>query len=258
MNIWRVLGLEPTRDLGAIRRAYARAARQYHPEEQPEEFQRVHDAYQQALRYARSAPRTGASRPYSPEQEKDKGYKGLGNKSVPKKSAGGAYSSGSTGGGRPLPHLDTTGPRRPRAEARIVPLGGKPSAPEPAWLREETAEGQAELFRRAPAMGAFREVWQSEKKRSDKKAWREFFSSPAFLAVQREEGFAAALCDFVEQEVKNGRQLPQKFLLELAIAYGRSASASAPARRSTTSPSPPSPASNPLGIFCAWGALWTS
>ena len=36
MNIWRVLGLEPTRDLGAIRRAYARAARQYHPEEQPE------------------------------------------------------------------------------------------------------------------------------------------------------------------------------------------------------------------------------
>lgn len=220
MNIWRVLGLEPTRDLGAIRRAYARAARQYHPEEQPEEFQRVHDAYQQALRYARSAPRTGASRPYSPEQEKDKGYKGLGNKSVPKKSAGGAYSSGSTGGARPLPHLDTTGPRRPRAEARIVPLGGKPSAPEPAWLREETAEGQAELFRRAPAMGAFREVWQSEKKRSDKKAWREFFSSPAFLAVQREEGFAAALCDFVEQEVKNGRQLPQKFLLELAIAYG--------------------------------------
>lgn len=218
MNIWRVLGLEPTRDLGAIRRAYARAARQYHPEEQPEEFQRVHEAYQQALRYARTAPRPRASRPYSPEQEKDKGYKGLGNKTNPKKSAGGSYSGG--GDSRPLPHLDTLGPRRPRAEARIVPLGGKPAAPEPAWLREETAEGQAELFRRAPAMAAFREVWQDEKKRGDKKAWREYFSSPAFLAVQREEGFAAALCGFVEQEVKNGRQLPQKFLLELAIVYG--------------------------------------
>ena len=36
MNAWRVLGLEPTRDVAAIRRAYAVAARRYHPEEQPD------------------------------------------------------------------------------------------------------------------------------------------------------------------------------------------------------------------------------
>jgi len=217
MNIWRVLGLEPTRDVAAIRRAYARAARQYHPEEQPEEFQRVHDAYQQALSYARSAPRSSSIGGAIPPARK---YNAKGNKSTPKKSAGGSYSGG--GPSRPLPHLDPAGPlRRPRAEARIVPLGGgKPAVPEPDWLREETAEGQAELFRRAPAMGAFREVWQNEKKRNDKNAWREFFTSPVFLAAQREEGFAAALCDFVEQEVKNGRPLPRKFLVELAIVYG--------------------------------------
>lgn len=51
-QFWRILGLEPTKDLQAIRRAYARAARQYHPEEQPEEFQQVRSAYEQALLWA--------------------------------------------------------------------------------------------------------------------------------------------------------------------------------------------------------------
>lgn len=69
-------------------------------------------------------------------------------------------------------------------------------------------------------MAAFREVWQDDKKRSDKKLWREYFSSPVFLAAQREDGFPAALLDFVEKEVKNGAQLSQRFLRELAIVYG--------------------------------------
>ena len=38
MNIWEILGIEPTRDQGAVRRAYAAAAAQYNPEEHPEEF----------------------------------------------------------------------------------------------------------------------------------------------------------------------------------------------------------------------------
>ena len=216
MNAWRVLGLEPTRDVAAIRRAYAVAARRYHPEEQPEEFQRVHDAYQQALAYARTAPRQstisaggGATPPPA------KKYNALGNKAVPKK---GVATGGSFAG--PVQRPVSGGSRRPRTEARVSPIQRPGAGPEPAWLREATAEGQTELFRQAPVMAAFREVWQDDKKRSDKKLWREYFSSPVFLAAQREDGFPAALLDFVEKEVKNGAQLSQRFLRELAIVSG--------------------------------------
>ena len=58
MNIWEVLGLAPTKDLGAIRRAYAAAAAQYNPEDHPEEFLAVRRAYEQAMVYARGQERT--------------------------------------------------------------------------------------------------------------------------------------------------------------------------------------------------------
>lgn len=221
MNIWRVLGLEPTRDIAAIRRAYAEAAKQYHPEEQPEEFKRVRTAYEQALAYARTAPRestiSGDAAPPPPEKK----YNPKSNKAASKKGSGtgGSFAgpSASRRPGRPGGLNGGPGGRQPVARVEAMP-GSR--APEPDWLREETADGQAELFRRAPAIAAFREVWQQERKRNDKKAWQEYFSSPAFLEVQREEGFTAALRDLLEQEVKDGRQLPSKFLLELAIAYG--------------------------------------
>ena len=53
MNIWDVLGLAPTQDASAIRRAYAAAAAQYNPEDHPEEFLAVRQAYEQAMAYAR-------------------------------------------------------------------------------------------------------------------------------------------------------------------------------------------------------------
>lgn len=52
MNMWKILGIEPTVDKRAIRRAYAAKTRQTHPEEKPEEFRRLYEAYQAALGYA--------------------------------------------------------------------------------------------------------------------------------------------------------------------------------------------------------------
>lgn len=225
MNIWRVLGLEPTRDLTAIRRAYAATAKRYHPEEQPELFQQVRAAYEQALAYARTPVREAA-----PEQGGEgsgpsryplwERYSKLENKTPPKKNVatGGTWLESSRGPAR-SPRSGGPGQMGGGGTARVEPPPVD-SGPEPDWLREETPEGQAARFREAPAMAEFRELWRQQKKRGDKKAWREYFSSPAFLAVQREEGFTAALLEFVEEEVKNGQQLPQRFLLELVIAYG--------------------------------------
>lgn len=54
MNIWETLGIEPTTDVKLIRRRYAELVRLYHPEDQPEIYQEIVKAYQEALTYARS------------------------------------------------------------------------------------------------------------------------------------------------------------------------------------------------------------
>ncbi len=51
-NIWEILGLEPTRDISTIKRAYAQKARICHPEEDPEGFMELREAYQAALDWA--------------------------------------------------------------------------------------------------------------------------------------------------------------------------------------------------------------
>lgn len=49
MNAWEILGIEPTSDKKEIKKAYARLLKQYHPEENPEEFKQIQAAYQQCL-----------------------------------------------------------------------------------------------------------------------------------------------------------------------------------------------------------------
>lgn len=54
MDAWSVLGIAPTTNARAIKRAYAKQVASHHPEDDPEGFQRVQAAYEQALAYARS------------------------------------------------------------------------------------------------------------------------------------------------------------------------------------------------------------
>jgi len=51
-SFWERLDLEPTRDISAIKRAYAQKTRTCHPEEDPEGFLELRRAYQAALDYA--------------------------------------------------------------------------------------------------------------------------------------------------------------------------------------------------------------
>ena len=51
-TIWEILGIGPTREKRVIRHAYARKCRECHLEDYPEEFQLLHQAYEQALIYA--------------------------------------------------------------------------------------------------------------------------------------------------------------------------------------------------------------
>ena len=51
-NVFRILEIEPTNDKKEIKKAYAGLVKRYHPEEFPEEWEKIHDAYEQALKMA--------------------------------------------------------------------------------------------------------------------------------------------------------------------------------------------------------------
>lgn len=72
-NPYDILGIDRGADKKAIKRAYAELVKRYHPEEQPEEWKRIHDAYEQAMELV-SAKKQKVSVPVpqeSPEQEND-------------------------------------------------------------------------------------------------------------------------------------------------------------------------------------------
>lgn len=53
MNVWKILGIDQTTDSNQIKQAYAARAKECHPEEHPEEYQILRQAYKEALRYAK-------------------------------------------------------------------------------------------------------------------------------------------------------------------------------------------------------------
>lgn len=62
-TVWQALGIPPTREIADIRRAYATRLRECHPEENPDAFQRLREAYEAALRAARGAVTVPGSMP---------------------------------------------------------------------------------------------------------------------------------------------------------------------------------------------------
>lgn len=51
-SVFQILDIEPTDDKKVIKKAYANLVKKYHPEEQPEKWKEIHDAYETALKMA--------------------------------------------------------------------------------------------------------------------------------------------------------------------------------------------------------------
>ncbi|MCM1254454.1 MAG: J domain-containing protein [Clostridium sp.] len=72
MGIWEWLGTPPTTDIAKIKSAYAKQAKIYHPEEHPEEFKALQNAYKMALRMAKSGKMTVSTMPTAMPAESEK------------------------------------------------------------------------------------------------------------------------------------------------------------------------------------------
>lgn len=53
-SIWEWLEIEPTTDVDTIKKAYAEAAKKYHPTEHPEEFKKLRECFKSAIAYAKN------------------------------------------------------------------------------------------------------------------------------------------------------------------------------------------------------------
>ena len=51
-RFWDVLGIEPTNDKTVIKRAFSKLAHKTNPEDDPEGYSKLHEAYKAALSYA--------------------------------------------------------------------------------------------------------------------------------------------------------------------------------------------------------------
>lgn len=212
---WSELGLPGPAELSEIRSAYARRLKTTHPEEDPEGFQRLHAAYQEASRYVRRN-RTAQSETVQ----------------TPKTSLSREI---------PPPSPEKTEPREPEwdYDALLEEDAGQPPAapppekpPAPEWDFERLfAEGEAEAqearrrrledlrhrnwARYVPqarqrreadgedawpaVLAAIRAVELLERSDAPPVQWRRFLDSPLFLSVRADMDFVFLLEDFLEQ-----------------------------------------------------------
>ena len=77
-NPFKVLGIEPTSDKKQIKKAYAKLAARYHPEEYPEQWKEIHEAYEAAIQFASAIGEDAWTE--EEEQKKSDSFSGLENR----------------------------------------------------------------------------------------------------------------------------------------------------------------------------------
>lgn len=195
-NFWDILGLEPTRDVLAIKRAYAQAAKICHPEENAGGFLKLREAYQAALAYAEGPEASPAERRegHPPSQR----------------------NSREDNRGRCPEEEEADGREAGEEDGPPVP----PPAPEDGgWCLpdEAEAEGGVNPYADGEAIRQFA-VLYTGKQRKDANLWLGYFTSDAFLEAGWDSRFTALL---LEKVTEVERQLPpnKEFLMWLCTAY---------------------------------------
>lgn len=181
MEIWEILGLEPTEDISAIKRAYAQKTKTCHPEENPEGFLELRKAYQAAISYAEwgSAPlpvfireQDKPEKPAEEERHNEEGY----NEQIFEKQA-----------------------------------------PDDWTISDNWDETTPNPFRDGEAIRQFMALYTA-KQRKNSKSWMEYFTSDTFLDAAWDGRFTALLLEQIT-EVEHDFPPNKELTMWLSIIY---------------------------------------
>ena len=209
-NIWKLLQIEPTADQTQIKRAYAKQSKIFHPEEDPEGFLRLREAYSRALQWAElheneeetplplqtkepvKEEKTQDREP-SRNRETTQNRTPVINTETPQTLV-------------PVPDTETPQDRKPNSEETYTPR----------FLFRQSPDGP-NPYRESEAHRAFLSVYKKENQKNWK-LWMEYITSPIFLSVFHEEDFCALIEETVRQKEAEFRP-GQEFIKSLYIAY---------------------------------------
>lgn len=231
---WSELGLSGPADLKTIRGAYAQRLKATHPEEDPEGFQRLHAAYQEAGRYARRKaraaqaglpPKESAAPPDAPPEEKvpqwdydalleEQSSPGKPPETPEAQEAEWDYDALLEEQEAPAGEPEEAEPQAPEWDFERLFAEGEEEAQEARRRRLEDLRHknwaryapQARQRREEDAeeswpavLAAVRALELLERSEAPAAQWRRFLNSPVFLSVRADMDFVFLLEDFLEQ-----------------------------------------------------------
>lgn len=241
---WSELGLEGPAELPEIRRAYAQRLKTTHPEEDPEGFQRLHDAYQEASRQARRRRRAQAGET-PPEPATDPcAAREDGRREAPaeKPEAVSARRQAppEESGERPEEDEEPVGPGTPESSEKTADWDyDRLFAEGEEEAREARRKHLEELREKNRARYAAQEAEQRKRAGDEEEAWAavmaatqalellhstgashaewmRFLNGPVFWSAKANLDFVFALEDFLEQNP----DLPKEIRQAVFVSYG--------------------------------------
>lgn len=256
-EIWNLLGMEKSADRKAIRRAYAAQAKLHHPEEEPEYFTLLNQAYKEALEYAASAGSSEAAegkagaghaeavrgKTRAGNVEVSEGNEGVGDEKAARgrtdagneeaaednEDAGHAEAAeGKAGAGNAEAAEGKAGAGNAEASEGNVGAGDAESANDSVFnmqhkLTDRLQSAETRRIQESLQSGSLKDfvtLFENTKRNRQADTWKQYFLTESFLSEQFSEEYGKGLLEYLKnQDIVPYDNLPMGLLQELAIAY---------------------------------------
>lgn len=241
-HIWTLLELDPTADVAEIKHAYAVQAKKYHPEEHPDMFLKLRQAYQAALAYAQQHAGTEAV-----DIKNRRETNAQGDAASAQKNDDSAESESQAQAADAVRRSDVPAEdgcdvqmfrsdRLPDSDDNLNNPDSLDSSDDEDGGSEETGRKSGgwtlnsdleqacpDLYREHEANVQFLALYTGAQRRNPK-AWMDYFTSPAFLSVAFDSAFTRLLLDNVSSLAPEASP-SREFQTWLSVAYQYSVSA---------------------------------
>ncbi len=243
-DVWSLLGIEPTDDKKAIRRAFAAQSRLHHPEEEPEYFAALNQAYKAAMDRGASAEKAedqaeppqerkesrfkGKEPIYGRKQEKIAEYQKREREKEEDRKAENRKVENEETESKETESKETESKETENEETGNEKVTYEESGPLPEdnkdgsllKLLDEASEQAVKKSMEAGALHDFIVLFENPKQAKQADTWKRYFLSEAFLREQFSEEFGKGLSAYLAgQALCPGDNLPMGLLQELAVAY---------------------------------------